>query len=66
MGKEVRGIAKACDSNCPICVGARGSKPWLKSVVKAEYYIICKPVSTLGIPWPCAEREKQTGKKPWQ
>jgi len=63
---EVKGFGRLCDSKCPICVNARGKANWLKPVVKAEYYTICKLAKALRIPWPCLSREKQTGKKPWE
>jgi hypothetical protein len=64
---EVTGIAKFCDSVCPICVAARGRATWLRPVVKLAYYCFCgKPARLLRIATPCTEREKQTGKKPWE
>ena len=66
MSNLVTGIAKFCDSFCPICVSARGKRPWLKPVVKAEYYSVSKLMDILKIPWPCQSREKQTGNKPWE
>ena len=66
MSNQVKGIGKVCESICPICVAARGKAEWLKPVVKAEYYSVCKLMGLLRIPWPCLSREKQTGKKPWE
>jgi hypothetical protein len=63
---EVKGIARLCDSLCPICVNARDKAPWLKPLVKAEYYTICRTAEFLRISWPCLSRMKQTGKKPWE
>jgi hypothetical protein len=66
MSDQVTGIAKFCDSICPICRSARNRAPWLKPVIKAEYYSVSKLMDILRIPWPCRAREKQTGKKPWE
>jgi len=66
MSDQVKGIGKFCDSVCPICIAARGKMPWLKPVVKAEYYSVCKLMGFFRVPWPCLIRERQTGKKPWE
>lgn len=50
MADEVKGIGKFCDSICPICVAARGRAPWLKPLVKAEYYSIGKLMGLLRVP----------------
>ena len=63
---EVTGIGNVCESQCPICVAARGKAGWLKPVLKAEYYTLAKLMSLLRVPLPCTSREKQTGKKPWE
>jgi hypothetical protein len=63
---EVTGIGKFCDSQCPICVAARGKAGWLKPVLKAEYYTLARFMRMLHVTLPCTSREKQTGKKPWE
>jgi hypothetical protein len=63
---QVTGVGKFCDSICPICLWARGKAPWLKPIVKAEYYSVGRLMGLLRIPWPCVSRERQTGKKPWE
>jgi hypothetical protein len=64
--KKVKGIGRFCESYCPFCVPARGKLPWLKPVVKAEYYSVGQLMGLIRVPWPCRSREKQTGKKPWE
>jgi len=63
---EVKGIGNICESRCPICKAGRTNAPWLKPVMKAEYYTVAQLMKLLRIPWPCISREKQTGKKPWE
>lgn len=67
MSDQVEGIARFCDSVCPICVACRERARWLQPLVKLAYYCFCgKPAMLLRIPTACTSRERQTGKKPWE